>query len=443
LSTPSRPEFGPKLGFWAALALSLIAVTVIFSDLVRLRNPIGEKFIPPEPPGQIDFSYAYTGARALLAGENPYHNDKNEFTSPIFKTTLINGVVYKQIYPIGQILLDVPLALWKGADWQAAGRVWFGINLIALGLLGVLTWALTQRVMAAPFPPIWIFVFSICLALSTGVELCLERGQSEIFTAALCWGAIACTLREKRATAAVLAVWAASIKGYPVLFTAGLLLLGLRGAAWKRTVAGAALAVVLFVIPGLPFMADGLRGTRFRSAMFMPHWYNHGFKNTVYTLAPALADSGRLVLTGFALIVTVAAWVQARRAAARGPAANRALWLAVFAVSSLGTIIGYSALSVSYNLVLILPGVLALVVCQDRLIEELAWSSRARHVLGAALLGTSFMLFVHRLGGKSPSASSTGFAATGVGLVALFVVLATTLGRALRRPALVAGPPDE
>ncbi len=428
----------PQLGLWAALALGLVAATVLCSDLARLRNPIGEKFIPPEPPGQIDFSYAYLGARALVARVNPYHNNKDEFTSPIFKPIVIDGVSYKQIYPPGQLLLYVPLAFWKGADWKGAAQVWFALNLIALGVLGALTWALLQRVLAAPFSPIWILAFSTCLALSTGVELGLERGQSEIFAAALCWGAVVLALRESIGTAAFLSVWAASIKGYPALFTAGLLLLALGRAGWRRAVAGTTLGVVLFIVPGLPFMGDAMRGARFRSGMFWPHWYNHGFMNAVNTVAPAWAARGRQVLSVFALAVTVASWLQARRAAARGTTANRALWLVLFATASLGAIIGYSALSVSYNLVLILPGVLTLVAGQARLTDELALPRWAQHALGAALLGASFLLFVHRLGGASPSASRTGIPATAFGLVALFVVLAAVLGRALRRPPPVA-----
>jgi hypothetical protein len=60
----------------------------------------------------------------------------------------------------------------------------------------------------------------------------------------------------------------------------------------------------------------------------------------------------------------------------------------------------------------------------------------AQHALGAGLLGTSFMLFVHRLGGDSPTAAKTGLPASAFGLVALFVVLATMLGRVLYRPAI-------
>ena len=60
----------------------------------------------------------------------------------------------------------------------------------------------------------------------------------------------------------------------------------------------------------------------------------------------------------------------------------------------------------------------------------------AQHALGAGLLGTSFLLFVHRLGGESPTAAKTGLPATAFGLVALFVVLATLLGRVLHRPAV-------
>jgi len=439
LNTPSRPQ----LGLWAALALAVVAVTVIGTDLARFRNPLGERYVQPEPPGQIDFSYAYLGARALLARVNPYHNDKDEFTSPIFKPIVIDGVPYKQIYPPGQLLLYVPLAFWKGDDWKSAGRVWFTVNLVALGILGVLTWALLQRVVAAPFSPIWVLGFATCLALSGGVELGLERGQSEIFTAALCWGAVVCALRGRVATAAFLSIWAASIKGYPGLFTAGLLLLMLRRLTWRRTLASTAAAVVLFIVPGIPFARDAIRSARFRSAMFWPHWYNHGFMNAVHTVAPAWDARGRVLLSLFALLVTAAAWVQARRAMALGATASCALWLVVFATASLGAVIGYSALSVSYNLILILPGVLVLVAGQARVLEDLALPGWVQHALGAWLLGSTFLLFVHRLGGQGPTASSKGFPAAAFGLIALFGVLAMVVVRALRRPPHVAGPPAD
>jgi len=424
---------------WAALALGLIAATVIGHDLSRFRNPIGDKFVPPGAPGQIDFSYAYLGTRALLAGVNPYHNDKDELTSSfaIFKPIVIDGVPYKQIYPPGQLLLYLPLALWKGADWKSAGRVWFRVNLVALGILGVVTWALLQRMTAAPLSPVWILAFSTCLALSTSVEFNVERGHSEIFAAALCWGAVVCTLRGQVATAAFLAIWAASIKGYPALFAAGLLLLVIGRATWRRTLASTALAVLVFIVPGLPFARDASRSTRYRSEMFWAHWYNHGFKNAVHTVAPAWAERGRLVLSVFALLVTVEAWIQTRRAMARGATASRALWLVVFATASLATIVGYSALSISYNLVLVLPGVLALVAGQARLSEELALPTWARHALGEGLLGASFLLFVERLGGdESLKDVSKGLAAAAFGLVALFVVLAPVMVRALRRPPI-------
>ena len=431
---------------WAALALGLVAATVISHDLSRFRNPIGDKFVPPGPPGQIDFSYAYLGTRALLAGVNPYHNDKDEFTSTfaIFKPIVIDGVPYKQIYPPGQLLLYVPLALWKGDDWKGAGRVWFRVNLVALGILGVVLWALLQRMIAAPFSPVWILAFSTCLALSTSVEFNLERGHSEIFAAALCWGAVVCTLRGQVATAAFLAVWATSIKGYPALFAAGLLLLVIGRATWRRTLASTALAVLVFIVPGLPFARDAARSTRYRSEMFWPHWYNHGFMNAVHTVSPTWAARGRILLSLFALLVTFAAWIQAWRAMARGATASRALWLVVFATASLATIVGYSALSISYNLILLLPGVLALVAGQGRLIEELALPAWARHALGAGLLGASFLLFVERLGGDESLKDVTkGLAAAAFGLVALFVVLAPMVARALRRPPIAVRPPDD
>jgi hypothetical protein len=427
LQIPARPQ----LGWWAALAIGLVTATVFASDLARLRNPIGEKYMAPEQPGQIDFSCAYLGARALLAGVNPYRNDRPEFTSPIFGITKVQGVEYKQIYPPGQLMLYVPLALWKGEAWEQAARIWFDANLLFLLSLGFLTWYLVRCCIDEPLSATWIPIFTIILALSAGVELGLERGQSDLFTALLCWGALVLLLRGHAGTPLFLSIWAASLKGYPALFTVGLGLLALRRWTWKRALAGAGLAVLVLIVPGLRYMGDAARGARMRSEMFWPHWYNHGFRNAVYQFSHEGANAGRYVLSALALVVTLAAWVQARRALRRGTPAEKTLWLSVFGSASLGTMLGYSSLSVAYNLVLVLPGVLVLLASQARLTAMLDLPRWAVHALGAALTLTAFLLFVHRLGATEPKGGVTGFPASAFGLIALFLILGALVGRAL------------
>ena len=434
LKVPARPQ----LGWWAVLALTLVAGTVLHGDVARLENPDGEKKVPLFPPGQNDFSYTYMGARALLAGVNPYHNDRSEFTHPIFPPRDFGG--YKQIYPPGNLLVHLPLALWKGADYESAGRIWFGLSLVELVLLAVLTWALTRRIMGVPLTPVWIVFVCVCLTLNTGVELALERGQSDIVVAFLAWGAIACFLRGRYAASTFLSIWSVSIKGYAILLAIGLGLLVLDRRRWKPLLIGGALAVAILVVPVLHLMGDAMRAVAFRKDMFWPVWYNHSFSNAAYTLAPGWKEKGRIVLSVFALGVTIASFIQARRALARGAPERAALWVVAFASASLGTMIGYSALSISYNLILVLPGALILVACQQRFRSVLALPRWAEHLLGFALLGSSLLLFSYRIGGKGPPTSGSGVPASSFGLVALFAILAVVLSRALNRADDI-GPP--
>jgi hypothetical protein len=437
-SAASGGKPAAQFGWWALVALFLVAGTVVYCDVVRLANPVGEKYVYVWPPGQIDFSYPYLGTRALLAGVNPYHNNLREFTHPYFGIGRIGGLAYKQIYPPGHLLLYVPLAMWKGADWAAAGRIWFHFNLLALVALGAFTWALVRRVVEASVTPVLIAVFCLCLAFSPGVQLGLERGQSDIAMALLCWGAVLCCLRNWYGTATFLGLLATSIKGYPILFTAGIGLLALRRRTWLHALTGAAVAVAITVVPVARLLADAAPAVLFRSEMFWSDWCNHSFLNAVYHLSRGWAPVGRVVLTGLALGVTLLAWIQARRAfSPSGGRTSRGLWLVVFAIASLGTMIGYSALSVSYNLILVLPGALVLATCQARISAGLALPAWGKHALGLALLGCLFLLFIDRLGtrvlkcGVDPGGDLPGAA---FGLVALFLILAPVLGRALVRP---------
>jgi hypothetical protein len=403
-----------------------MATMALYTDLRRLENPVGEKYFNAFHSGQTDFSYPYLGARALLAGVNPYRHNRPELDSPFFVVQHIDGVEYKQLYPPGHFVLLLPLARWWGADWESAARVWFHVLLAALVGLAIITRALVREIRQFSISILWIPFIAVCLILNHGVELGIERGQSDIVTSLLCWGAVLCVVRRRFGAACFLAVCGTCIKGYPILFAVGLGLLTLSRKTWWRSLLGGALAAAIMVLPGVSYLGDAMKGLRHRSDMFWPHHYNIGFRNVAYFLKPAWADNGRTILSAIALCATILAWFQARQALKRGSTSLQALWLTVFATASLGTMTGYSALSVMYNLILILPGTFAIVACQKRLgtvIELPVW---ARALLGSALLGTVFALY-HGIWGSLGDEWSFRFPLTGFGLALLFMTLVPVL----------------
>ena len=88
--------------------------------------------------------------------------------------------------------------------------------------------------------------------------------------------------------------------------------------------------------------------------------------------------------------------------------------------------IGHLQTSVAYNLIVVIPGVTILVACQDVVAEALAIGRVGRHVVGAALAVSSFMIFHGRWN------EHLTFPLAGVGLVILLGALALLAGYAVR-----------
>jgi hypothetical protein len=417
------------IGWWALIALTLMGAIALYTDMRRLENPVGEKYFRAYHSGQTDFSYPYLGARALLAGVNPYHHNRPELDSPYYAIERIDGVDYKQLYPPGHFILLLPLARWFGADWVPAARVWFHFLLAALFGLAIITRALLRQITQLPLSLLWIPFIAVCIFLNHGVELGIERGQSDIVTSLFCWGAALCMLRRRIGAAVFLTVCGTCIKGYPILFAVGLGLLTLSRRNWRRALWGGLLGSALMVLPGLRYLGDAINGMRHRSDMFWNHFYNLGFRNVAYFIKPDWDIDGRRILSAVALCTTILAWFQARQALRRGSKSSEALWLTVFTTASLGTVMGYSALSVMYNLVLIVPGLFIIVACQDRLGKLIGLAGWARALLGAALLGTVYALYAG-IWGSIDDDWSYHFPLTGFGLALLFLILAPVLIRA-------------
>jgi hypothetical protein len=417
-------------GAWAWVGLTTIFVTALYTDVSRFQNPAGEKYtLGYFEGGQADFTYPYLGARALLAHQHPYRTTSPEYTHHLFRLENVNGVPFRQIYPPGHLLTYLPLVLIYGKDAIGAARCFFHICLIALLLMGVLTFALVRSVRGLPVSPLFIFLAAAALLTQPGVQLGLERGQSDILTALLCWTAIFFATRQKAGLALFFIVWATSIKGYPFLLAAGMGVMAMRRKVWRRALVGFAAGAAVFVVPVVRYLGDGLRGVVLRSNLVGTDWYNHGFNSAVEHLVSArAADTGRVVLAALSLLITLLwgwrAWQ--RRNEGGGPAATFSL--VMFATAALTTAIGVSKGSVSYNLIIVLPGAIALAATQDRAADFLSVRPRIRHLLGAVTTFGVFALFLGRW--------HQTFPASALGLLVLLALLAA-LGIRMPSPAAI------
>ena len=238
--------------------------------------------------------------------------------------------------------------------------------------VAVLAWFVLRR--ATQVEMSWLLApfLACCLAMSTGVDLGLDRGQADAFLALLTWAAIVLYLRGSLAPALFLLVWATSMKGYSFFLLAGICLLEVHTARfWKRGIFGALAAMLLFFVPVLPYVADGFRATLSRATMFGNAWYNHSFMSAVNWFSPENAITGHKILTVFALVGVVVTWINLRMVRSRG-AEGQPFTLAflVFATAALGAMLGLSRLSVSYNLIIVLPGAIVLAGAQQALAGE-------------------------------------------------------------------------
>ena len=403
---------GPRLLTPTSLAVLLVAGTVVtITSVERYRDPVGDKYVFVMKPGAADFLQTFAGARALVRGENPYRNALPGMADPWGRVLTTEGTSYNIPYPPSQLFFYLPLA-WLVDDPRAAGRILFWVNLaLLLGLALLVRWLLVRA--TAPPPDerwaSWLLVplLYFILTANVGPSLGLERGQSDIIGAVLCWGGVALFLKKHRFLPALLITSATLMKGYALFLGLGLGLLTLRRRGWPAFLAGVLVAVAILLLPVVEYVDEGIRGARWRAAEFdAPYWNNHGFKNLSYSVSPALAEPGRLALTAITLLVTAGCWARAR--GAREDPSAAALWLSLFAVCALTTLVGYSATSFVYNQVLILPGAFVLLLGRAPLAEDGRLAPGAERALSRLAVLTAFLLFKYRLGSETFSVAAVG-----------------------------------
>jgi glycosyl transferase family 87 len=399
--------------------MCLVAAVVLWTDVRRFQDPVGEKYITYLRPGSADFVPFYLGACALVSGADPYRNDNEAWRDPRRREAMVGGAHSSVVYLPTHVLLYTPLVLaaggdpLKGGNPRLAGRYWFNLNLCFLGLLAVVTWRILARLegtdagaRARSLPTLVFLLFA--LSLNVGTELGLERGQSEILTALLCWSAVLLVLRDRPGAAMFLAVAAALLKGYGVLFAGGLALLLLNRRQAARAAGGTVGALVLLLLPVVRYVPEALVMVRMRAGgndpswPFVETWMNHGFRNLALQLAPAWAPVGQKVLLGVGFAATVLCWLRARRALRHDAAApEAALWLSLYGICSLGTMIGLPPVSFSYNLVQVLPGALVVAIGQERLVRPFGPGWTAQHVVRIVLLVSIVFLFLYTFNTES------------------------------------------
>lgn len=422
LNAPSSVQEGAFV--WAVLLLTTVTCVVLWTNISRFRDPVGDKYVFVMAPGGADFFYPFAGARAILMGVNPYLHEVSELIDPWIEDRaahlFVEGRLYRNFYPPSHFVPYLPLA-WFVPDWREASRAFFLFNMALIAVLTICTSWLALHIggprnMNQPW--VWLLVplFGFILMCNVSTEFALERGQSDILVATLCWGGLVLFLRGWRFTPAFLVGCAVLMKMYATVFALGLGLFALERREWGLTLAGWGAAALILLAPVAGYIGDALPAVRTRANMYWNVWYNHGFKQVFESLAPGTGDTGKWSLCAFTIVIALGCWWAAKRARDAGSLEQVAFWLTLFGVTSHALFIGASNASMPYNLVMILPGVLLLLWFGVRFAAEYRSSSPPAHMLGVMLLVAGVLLFLFR--GWSRTISLTG-----IGLVLLLVAI--------------------
>jgi hypothetical protein len=384
------------------LLLTALLGLVVWTDLVRYQDPIGEKHFRLLEPGAADFSVIFDGTRVFLDGHNPYYYRDASSLDRWGRGDIIGGRWFRVSYQPSHFLAYIPIALVTTNN-REAGRIVFAISVALYFLIAFMTWRIVMRA-AQPtgeerrLALLLLPLLAVLLVGNMGTGLLLARCQSDVINAALCWGAVLLFLRGGRFWPMFLVTSAVAMKGYGCLFGTGLFFLGLRRGGWRAEIGGVLAAAAFWLLPVLPYLHDGfVAAVSHADGFFTPEWLNQSFQNVFFHISPALARPGRLAATILALLASAGCWWLARGAQQRSDARGAVLWLSLFATMSLTTMIGFSSVSFIYNQILMLPGALVLFSVGDRIWSDCGFTARAHGWLLAIESLTGFLLLKYVL----------------------------------------------
>ena len=377
---------------WGWLALYAACAAVMLTSLGRYLPPAGDRFIDLLKPGSADLIPSVNAANALIEGKNPYRTPDSFVVDPYAASRGSNeGISY--LYPPSHALLYVPIVYLAHGDYAHVQRLQFVLELACLVAIAIAVAWLLGDMLVLDGGALLAMASVVCLllGLNVGNQLGIERGQSDVVTAALGWWALVAFQRRWLVFSAFLCTASVLLKGYGIVFAVGLIAIAMR-LSWRRTMLGATAAIALLFVPVARYLPDSIAAYRIRSAMFWSSWTNQSFANLAHYVGVP-REQGRITFAVAALACTVAAWsALSRRVALEHDRSGRAFWGTVFATASFSTVLGYSLNCIAYSCIITMPGVLVLALAQERLVIQNGTVFRA--CLGMCLVASVFALFV-------------------------------------------------
>lgn len=428
-----RAAYSPRLGRWAWLALWTTAATVLLTDVNRFLPPSGEKYVDYFPiehtrvVGGVDLLPTFVAAHAWRAGQNPYHFKSKKLRLP---NPWSSGERFTFVYPPTQFFVYVPLATYVKRNFEKMAKIQFYISIAATILIALAMLELIQKAFPltgdqrAVLLPLLVFL----LACNPGGQLGFERGQTDTTSSALCWWGAVLFGRRKFGWAMFLATAGALFKGYGLPFAAGLALLGLRRNAWRGTLLGSGLAVLILLAPVAKWLPFAWGSFQERSLLFWSSWNNQSVYNMFHVIDPHMAPAGYAIVVSFAGAVMALSWWRTRKSLLHGGPGEQAIALVLYTTSSLLFILACSKNSIAYDGLLILPGALCLAILQARLLYKPSKLEAA--ALGLCLSGTLFALCAMSIPRVFGREVPLDFPSHAVGQIILMVTIAVLCVRA-------------
>lgn len=346
--------------------------------LDRLRRPAGDKFVFSHLGGSADLWAIFRGALAITRHLDPYGPLPQELLDP-------SG--WPAAYPPQTFTLFLPLVRATRGDFEAGSQAFYWINILATLCVSVAVGKLIQKLTAAPALGVFLSAL-VALALNPLAAFALDRGQSEMVTAALAWsGVYLFAVSRKYAWALTLLTLSSAIKGYTAPLTFGLLLTIPSRKEFLRALAGAVAVTAMLTLPALPYLASGARALSERiSYFFIIEWFNHSFKAVFEQLIPNYSDTARKLTCAVTLLFAAVAGFRVGRSARASNAEALIVDVVLFAGLTCGLMVGLPVYSGPYNYVVVLPALLIAGVAYPSFVASTKLSAPSAALLGALCL---------------------------------------------------------
>lgn len=241
-----------------SLTLLVIAFVVLLGHIQQFKVPQSGGYIPHMEPGAADFAWTFSATRALRDGENPYTHTNEHYFDPYGRFNDVGVEQFHVGYPPSHFLFYLPLALVTD-DWTEAANYFLVFNVLLIILLAWITMRIAQKLGAVNSTANYLPLLILIYGLFNGTLFCIERGQSDLITAAFVWGGVLLFLSTKYTAAGLLLFCAAALKGYGAVLWIAIFLISIPERAWRSYLLGTLAGFVCFVAPVVHLLPDAYK----------------------------------------------------------------------------------------------------------------------------------------------------------------------------------------